>query len=258
MGMCTVSVASRFAGGTNPMPPPPSSDTTAQEVFKLWLEWVNTHGITDLAALCARNRAEQVNFQRSQVASGRSTWGNGSCFAVVEVIRSQGDRPEVANAAGWSQSESLEEGKVHAERNAIAMAYDLLRTGVMAVTRVYVELAPCTRRAARQQDTCAQWLSTIAPNATVMYTHDYPSGIDDWKALNAKMAGEKGLYGFASSFVAPGRTEVSRDGLYVTWRASTSSPPPAYHQTAQYLMTHLEDRADPVVPGIAGARVDGT
>ncbi|MEV4297017.1 hypothetical protein [Microbispora rosea] len=257
MGMCTVAVTSRFAGGTNPMPPPPKGDPTAEEVFKHWLDWVNTHGITDLAAQCARNRAAQVAFQRGKVASGRSTWGNGSCFAVVEVLRRQGDRLEVASAAGWSQSESLEEGKVHAERNAIGMAYDILRTGVIAVTRVYVELAPCTRRAIRQQDTCAEWLGTIAPNATVMYTHEYPDGIGGWKDLNATMAREQDLYGFATTFANPGRTELSTDGLYVTWRADTNSAP-AYHQTAKYLMTTLEGTMRPVVPGIASARVDGT
>lgn len=239
------------------MPPPPKGDQTAEGVFKHWLDWVNTHGITDLAAKCARNRATQVPFERAKVKSGRSTWGNGSCFAVVEVLRRQGDQLEVADAAGWSQSEALEEGKVHAERNAIAMAYDILRTGIIAVTRVYVELAPCTRKAIRQQDTCAEWLRTIAPNATVMYTHEYPAGIDGWKALNAKMAGEQGLYGYATTFANPGHAELSTDGLYVTWRADTSSTP-AYHQTAEYLMTTLEGNMSPVVPGIASARVDDT
>ncbi|WP_158558334.1 hypothetical protein [Spongiactinospora gelatinilytica] len=238
------------------MPPPPPGDPTAKEVFDAWLAFVNRHGIADLAARCAQGRAAQVKMERARSTAVKSTWGNASCFAVVEVVKREGSGIVVAAAAGWSQSEHAAEGKVHAERSAIQQAFELLGSGILGISRVYVELAPCSTRIGRQSDSCAEWLSTIAPNATVMYSHDHPGEIDAWKKLNTEMAKEDGIYEFASNFLNAGEARVSDDGLYVAWRGGL--PRAAYHTSAQYLAAKLENSPSQEVPLAAAARVDGT
>lgn len=255
MGRCTVRLGSRFAGGVHPMPPPPPNDQQADKVFRAWLDWVNRNGIVDLAAMCAASRSKQVAFQRQKVASGKSTWGNGSCFAVVEVLRHRNGRWEVVQKPGWSQYEFAPEGKVHAERSAISQAYSEIGGNIEAVTRIYVELAPCTRRAINQHDTCDTWLATIAPNATVMYSHDYSNtGIAEWKKLNEAMAKEPEIYQFITTFANAGNARLSHDGSYVSWQGDDTRA--KYHETARILMGLLENQMNIVVPLAAAARVD--
>ncbi|RBQ17728.1 hypothetical protein DP939_22925 [Spongiactinospora rosea] len=256
MGICTIQLTSRFAGGVHPPPPPPGNSAAAQGAFQTWLAWTNQHGINDLAAKCAQNRSAQVALQREKSTAAKPTWGNASCFAVVEVVKRQGNGFIVADAPGWSQSDDSPEGKVHAERSAIAHAYNLLGEGIEAITRIYVELSPCGTRGIRQADSCIVWLATMAPNATVMYSHEHPDQVDAWKKLNAAMANERPIYEFAPNFLNAGEVKTSSDGLYVRWQGK--EPRAGYHVPAKNLMILLEGAQHPVVPMDAGARVDGT
>lgn len=256
MGSYTVQLPSRFAGGTYPMPPPPQDNEQAEKVFNLWLAWVNEHGIVDLAAKCAYNRATQVAHKRA--GKSTSTWGNGSCFAVVEVLQRSGDSAAVVNFAGWSQSDTAAEGLIHAERSALSEAFNRLMN-IEGVTRIYVELGPCTKKAKNQEDTCKEFVAKFAPNATIMFTHNYTTnGFNEFKRLNNDMA-HKGsdLYGVHTDFTNDGHVQLHVDdkGSYVRWQGKNRAQ---YHKKARQLMTELEESDDATVPLMAAARVDGT